>query len=169
MRRLIDGFQNLIAAVVAAGVGFVPAWFAHFAIGAKTAASVGLVLWLMPSAAFADRWLSFDAVVWETIKNRIVATEIDKRCKGITADQAALAAEWEDLTGFLESKGYPKARLDAQMKPPAINQIYALIDDELWHYDGRLTDKNPKALCTLAEANMKNRMGIHQLIRKELN
>ena len=83
--------------------------------------------------------------------------------------KAALAAEWEDLTGFLESKGYPKARLDAQMKPPAINQIYALIDDELWHYDGRLTDKNPKALCTLAEANMKNRMGIHQLIRKELN
>ena len=34
MRRLFDGFQSLIAAVVAAGVGFVPAWFAHLAIGA---------------------------------------------------------------------------------------------------------------------------------------
>ena len=35
MRRLFDGFQSLIAAVVAAGVGFVPAWFAHLAIGAE--------------------------------------------------------------------------------------------------------------------------------------
>ena len=34
MRRLIDGFQSLIAAVIAAGVGFVPAWYAHLALGA---------------------------------------------------------------------------------------------------------------------------------------
>ena len=37
MRRIFDGFQSLIAAVIAAGVGFVPAWFAHLAIGADLA------------------------------------------------------------------------------------------------------------------------------------
>ena len=37
MRRLFDGFQSLIAAVITAGVGFVPAWFAHLAISAELA------------------------------------------------------------------------------------------------------------------------------------
>ncbi|MDU8929039.1 hypothetical protein RXV86_16720 [Alisedimentitalea sp. MJ-SS2] len=46
MRRLFDGFQSLIAAVITAGVGFVPAWYAHQAI----AADLGPV-WVYASVA----------------------------------------------------------------------------------------------------------------------
>ena len=33
MRAMFDGFISLVAAVLTACIGFVPAWFAHVAIG----------------------------------------------------------------------------------------------------------------------------------------
>lgn len=43
MRRIFDGFQSLIAAVLTAAFGFVPAWYAHLAISAELASAWGYV------------------------------------------------------------------------------------------------------------------------------
>lgn len=41
MRRILDGTQSLVAAVITAAVGFVPAWFAHLALSADLAPAWG--------------------------------------------------------------------------------------------------------------------------------
>ena len=41
MKAMLDGFQSLVAAIVFAGVGLVPAWFAHLAIAGSLAPAWG--------------------------------------------------------------------------------------------------------------------------------
>ena len=103
----------------------------------------------------AQDWGIVDGLVIEVLKNRLLAETFARRCDGYSINQEHYDREWSSLSGYLKREGYPNERLQSYVQGEGAEQVIYHANDDLWHNDTSLTDRNTSRFCRAAEDALK--------------